>query len=300
MIRAVEKFHRRFNFEAAQENADENRLRRELTILCDELDSLLEQNKIQPGNLPTQSRRAALWFFFLRREDHLSAHLNSTRQIQFACNKRYRSFNNAPLIKFYNSTILYQVKHRDHSFEFILHEGYLNAPKEIQSLLISLPGRKRMSKKTQSVLREYSRSEQFRTIQKQLNHLSKALYCESDAAGSFYHLKELFQRVNSTYFKGQHSLPHLSWSTAATYRKFGHYNPATDSIQLSRTLDAKNIPEYVVEFVLFHELLHRAMGILEKNGRQYAHRTEFRKRELAFAQYEEAQIFLDKLASTHK
>ncbi|MCD6474888.1 MAG: hypothetical protein J7K85_01330 [Anaerolineaceae bacterium] len=300
LIRAAERFHHQVNFEAAQEKADKNRLRRELTLLCGELDSILDKNRIQPGNLPAQSRRAALWFFFLRREDHLSAHLKSTQQIQFACNKRYRSLNNAPLIKFYNSNILYQVKHRDHSFEFILHEGYLNAPKEIQSLLISLPGRKRMSKKTRSILREHSHSEQFRKIQIQLNQHSIALYRESDAIGRFYHLKEAFERVNSAYFKGQHSLPHLCWSTRVTRRKFGHYNPTTDSIQLSRTLDGKNIPEYVIDFVLYHELLHRDLGFLEKNGRQYAHRTEFRQRELAFSQYEKAQTFLDRLASILK
>lgn len=300
LIRAAEKFHHQVNFEAAQENADENRLRKEVSNVCRELDSILDKNCIQPGNLPPQSRRAALWFFFLRKEDHLANHLKCTQQIQSALFTLSRSHKKPPIIKFYNSNILYQVKHRDHSFEFILHEGYLNAPKDIQSLLISLPGRKRMSKKTRSILREYSGSEQFRKIQIQLNQHSIALYHESDAIGRFYHLKEVFERVNSAYFKGQHSLPHLCWSTRVTRRKFGHYNPTIDSIQLSRTLDGKKIPEYVIDFVLYHELLHRDLGFLEKNGRQYAHRTEFRQRELAFPQYEKAQAFLDRLASTLK
>ncbi|MCD4751689.1 MAG: hypothetical protein K8R40_01325 [Anaerolineaceae bacterium] len=300
LIRAAEKFHHQVNFETAQEKADENRLRRELSNICRELDSILDKHSIQPGNLPAQSRRSALWFFFLRREDHLSIHLKCTQQIQSAFVTCHRFHNNPPLIKFYNSSTLYRVKHKNHSLEFILHEGYLNAPKEIQSLLFSLPGRKRMSKKTQSILREYSHSEPFRKIQRELNQHGIALYRESAAIGRFYHLKEVFQRVNAAYFREQHSLPHLCWSTRATHRKFGHYNPATDSIQLSRTLDRGATPEYVIDFVLYHELLHRDLGILEKNGRQYAHRTEFRQRELSFPQYEKAQAFLDRLASTHK
>ena len=297
LIRASEKFHHQVNFEASQEKADETRLHKKICTICQELDSILNKKNIQPGNLPPQSRRAALWFFFLRKEDNLSHHLKCTHQLQSAFTTRSRFQNNPPAIKFYNSNTLYRVKHRDHSFEFILHEGYLNAPKEIQSLLISLPERKRMSKKTRSILREYSRGEQFRKIQKQLNTRSIALYLESDAIGRCYHLKEVFQRVNAAYFKGRQSLPHLCWSTRATHRKFGHYNPAVDSIQLSLTLDAKTIPEYVVDFVLYHELLHRDLGILEKNGRQYAHRTEFRHREQAFPQYIKAQAFLDRLAS---
>jgi len=300
LIRAAEKFHHQVNFEAAQENADENRLHKEVNNICLELDSILDENSIQSGNLPAQSRRAALWFFFLRKEDHLANHLKCTQQIQSALFTPFRSHKKPPIIKYYNSNILYRVKHRNHSFEFMLHEGYLNAPKVIQSQLISLPERKRMSKKTSSILRDYSHGEQFRKIQSQLNQRSIAIYRESDAIGRFYHLKEVFQRVNAAYFKGKHSIPHLCWSTRATRRKFGHFNPVIDSIQLSRTLDGKKIPEYVIDFVLYHELLHRDLGFLEKNGRQYAHRTEFRQRELAFPQYEKAQAFLDRLASTHK
>ena len=300
LIRASENFHRRVNFEAGQENADEHRLRIELNNICQKIENILDKNNIQPGNLPPQSRRAALWFFFLREEDNLFSHLKSTQQIQSGFTTRARFHNNPPVIKFYHSSTLYRIKHRGHSFEFMLHEGYLNAPQEIQSLLLSLPERKRMSKKTRAVLREYSRSEPFRKIQKQLNQHGKARYCESDAIGRFYHLKEVFQRVNAAYFSGQHSLPHLCWSARSTYRKFGHYNPATDSIQLSRTLDRETTPEYVIDFVLYHELLHRDLGILEQNGRQYAHRTEFRRRELAFPQYDKAQAFLDRLAATRK
>jgi len=298
LVRSAEKFHQQINLEAAQAILDESRLRTRLNSVCLQIETALQANHIQPGNLPTPSRRAALWFFYLRSEQHLRQHLEMTQNFQTTLIQRYRLRHTPPTIKFYYSNYLYRVERREHSFDFTLHQGYLHAPKEIQKVLCDLPGRKRMSKKTQTILRDYSRSDDFRHIQTQLDQRGKAIYRETEAIGANYHLKEVFQRINYAYFDGEQPLPHLCWSPRPTRRKFGHYNPATDSIQLSRTLDHPNIPEYVVDFVMYHELLHRDLGIHLKNGRHSAHRTDFRRQEQEFAQHDQAQAFLKKLATT--
>ena len=300
LVRAAEKFHQQINIEAARAILDETRLLAGLSSTCQQIESALAAAGIQPGNLPTPSRRAALWFFYLRSAQHLRQHLEITQLYQSTLIQTYHLRHTPPLVKLYYSNYLYRVERRKHSFDFTIHQGYLTAPEAIQKVLLSLPGRKRMSKKTLAALRDYSRSDSFRQIQNELDRRGKAVYRETDAIGKHVHLNEAFQRINYAYFEGAHSLPHLCWSSRPTHRKFGHYNPATDSIQLSRTLDNPQVPEYVIDFVMYHELLHRDLGIHYKNGRHYAHRADFRHQEQDFAHYEQAQAFLKQLASTSK
>ena len=62
-------------------------------------------------------------------------------------------------------------------------------------------------------------------------------------------------------------------------------------------LDSNLIPQFVVEFVLYHELLHKAIGVKYINGRYMAHTTEFRRQEQQFKFILEASQFLEKIAN---
>jgi predicted metal-dependent hydrolase len=72
----------------------------------------------------------------------------------------------------------------------------------------------------------------------------------------------------------------------------GHYNAHTDTLMLSITLDAVPVPRYVIDYVMYHEMLHKQFGVSVVNGRRYAHTPEFRAAEQAFARYEEAEAYL--------
>jgi hypothetical protein len=62
---------------------------------------------------------------------------------------------------------------------------------------------------------------------------------------------------------------------------------------MSRTLDDLNVPEIVVEFVLYHELLHKHHGAKLVNGKRMVHTPEFRRSERKFKFYQEAQRWLE-------
>ncbi len=62
---------------------------------------------------------------------------------------------------------------------------------------------------------------------------------------------------------------------------------------MSRTLDNPQIPQIVVELVLYHELLHKHHGLKWINGKCMAHTPEFRRNERKFKYYQEAQQWLD-------
>jgi hypothetical protein len=48
------------------------------------------------------------------------------------------------------------------------------------------------------------------------------------------------------------------------------------------------VPPYVVEFIVYHEMLHAQLGVEEQNGRRAVHTRELRRREKLFKEYEKA------------
>jgi hypothetical protein len=52
-----------------------------------------------------------------------------------------------------------------------------------------------------------------------------------------------------------------------------------------------------VDFIVYHELLHRQLGLTWKNNRSAAHTPELAQRERQFQHYDEAKAVLRKLAS---
>lgn len=114
--------------------------------------------------------------------------------------------------------------------------------------------------------------------------------------GTAYDLGESFDRVNAAYFGGKMPRPKLTWNATFTGRKFGHYDWIADTVMVSRTLDSPRVPPFVVDYLMFHELLHKFHGLHWSNGRGYAHTAEFYRDERKFAQYSEAEAVLQQLA----
>ena len=118
----------------------------------------------------------------------------------------------------------------------------------------------------------------------------------STSRGSFYDLERLFQRLNRRYFDGEVERPTLTWSQRRTRRILGHHDAVHDTIVISKTLDSADVPEWFVEFVLYHEMLHIKHPARFIKGRRYYHTKAFRNEEQRFPRYEEAQRWLELIA----
>jgi hypothetical protein len=110
-------------------------------------------------------------------------------------------------------------------------------------------------------------------------------------------LAESFDRVNAEYFDGAMTRPRLVWSRTFAVRKYGHYDHAHDTVMVNAVLDRQTVPEFTVDFLVYHELLHRQLGITWKSNRIAAHTPDFAEKERQFKQYEQAKAVLRKLAS---
>lgn len=118
----------------------------------------------------------------------------------------------------------------------------------------------------------------------------------SSSKGRVYDLDKLFARINRLYFNEAIQKPTLTWSQRRTRRILGHHDAVHETIVVSKTLDASDVPEWFVEYILFHEMLHIKHPARIIGGRRYYHTNAFRADERRFPHYEAAQNWLEHIA----
>jgi hypothetical protein len=114
--------------------------------------------------------------------------------------------------------------------------------------------------------------------------------------GKVYDLVEMFSGLNARYFGGNLDRPLLSWSKRPTRRVLGHHDHVHNTIVISRTLDDPGIPSFVVEYVLYHEMLHVKHPPRVVSGRTSYHGRPFREDEQLFERIGEALKWMEKIA----
>ncbi len=112
--------------------------------------------------------------------------------------------------------------------------------------------------------------------------------------GAAYDLDEMFASINAQYFAGTIAKPVLTWSATKTYRILGHHDATHDHITISKSLDTTDVPRYVVESVLYHEMLHIHHPTIHSGGRRYNHTAAFRRDERKFAKFAEAESWIER------
>ena len=118
----------------------------------------------------------------------------------------------------------------------------------------------------------------------------------SSAQGETYDLDKLFAKVNRRYFDSSLEKPTITWSQRKTRTILGHHDRVYETITISKSLDSTQVPEWFVEFILYHEMLHIKHAARMIKGRRYYHTSAFRADERRFAKYDEAQRWLEQIA----
>ena len=108
-------------------------------------------------------------------------------------------------------------------------------------------------------------------------------------------LLESFDRVNDGFFYGLVERPNLKWGSS-TIRKLGSYEYGTDTITISKVFDG--LPTELIDYVMYHEMLHKKHKFNSKNGRNYYHTTEFKKKEREFPNSEWIEREIRKLVGS--
>ena len=113
--------------------------------------------------------------------------------------------------------------------------------------------------------------------------------------GHTYDLEEIFDQLNLRYFHGLLGRPQMTWSRQQARQMLGHYDPAHNTIVVSRVFDRKEVPRCAVEYLVYHEMLHLKHPVRLRGSRRCVHSREFQAEERLFPQLAEAKAFLKRL-----
>lgn len=255
---------------------------RELAAMVDEICGKVGA---WPDMLPGPTLRAYQWFSFLSDQNNFDDHFRTLKRLYHGVPDGH--------IELYNLGGLYRVQKKKGARSLVINEAFIRAPRSVvKDLMAAVNSPKDGAHRSR--IRQYARREEFQEAVLAMEMIG--IRPEGKTRGEVYDLEEVFKRVNKRYFRDRVEMPVLTWNKIITHRKFGHYVPATDTVMISIALDVKDVPPYVIDYVMYHEMLHKKLGVKVVNGRQIAHTPEFRAQEKRFKHYPQAQAFLNKLS----
>ena len=294
LIQTCNYFHQRF-FELAAnandeidltfQNSNVTGIYTELAKAIARIEKLCDKHKTTPADLPNPSFRAYQWLKFLTRKPRLLDHLHALRDFHSLATRLVRSkklISPKLEIRITHSNYLYRINQELGLVSLQIHEGFINAPLEIKEQLVQ-SALNRKNRHYAKLIRAYNSSITFQQIAAELNAGSQVN--RRSYKGSHIDLKEVFDQINQEYFSGKLEQPRLMWSARRSKRRLGYYDPHSNTITINRRFDAPEAPRVLVEYVMYHEMLHQHLGIHEINGRKYAHTHEFKRAEKRFKEY---------------
>jgi hypothetical protein len=166
-----------------------------------------------------------------------------------------------------------------------VHAMFLDAPEAVQKALASYVLERRDDK---HVMGDYVRANV---------HRIRAAKIASPlrAQGHVHDLEAIFDKLNDRYFDGLPAAEgvQITWGRRAARgarerMKLGSYSVAERLIRIHPVLDGAWVPDYFVEHVVYHELLHHVVAPVARGSRMLKHPPEFRRREKLFSHHDRA------------
>lgn len=119
-----------------------------------------------------------------------------------------------------------------------------------------------------------------------------------EVVGKHYNLQALMDRVNEEYFQGVYDL-HITWfqgrrRSVRSQFTFGLYHAPLKLVKINRLLDRADIPEFILSFVIYHEMLHHVVpSYCDEKGIRKIHNKEFKSMEKQFREYDRAKLWIE-------
>jgi hypothetical protein len=186
------------------------------------------------------------------------------------------------------STICLRKDHLEVCISDVLQDAPLLVLEALAEILLCKVYRRRASREARECYLAYvlSPSIRQRIDQARRQRGTKRLL---PARGCWHNLEEIFHRLNQKFFNSELSLTRLGWSLKNSRTILGHYDAGHGMIVINQALDSPTAPGHLVEYLVFHEMLHMRFPV-ERNGhRRVVHSREFRGAERKFPKYEEAR-----------
>ena len=120
----------------------------------------------------------------------------------------------------------------------------------------------------------------------------------SHPAGRHQDLRDYLTEENHRWFEGKFR-GRIGWSrmNPGQVRKrirLGSWSEQHQLIRVHPALDTATTPDYVLRFVVFHEMLHALLGAEESGGRRRFHGPQFKKLEVEHPDHDRAEEWIER------
>lgn len=111
--------------------------------------------------------------------------------------------------------------------------------------------------------------------------------------GNVYNLKQIYDALNEEYFDNALDL-RLTWFGTHNKRcrsrvTFGLYHDPLKLIKINRMLDSPAFPDYLVSYVVYHEMVHHVCpSYVDESGYHHIHTRAFKQKEAEFKYFDMA------------
>jgi hypothetical protein len=193
-----------------------------------------------------------------------------------------------------NTRSMITVRWRNGSCVVRLHQMFLEAAEDVLRALAAFI--RRPSIRHKSLLRAFIKNheEMIRAAEVPVKPRIPRLHPE----GKHVDLRGYFQGLNEVYFGGRLGCA-ITWGMRKRGRRprtirLGSYCPDKRIIRIHPALDSPAVPAYVIEDVIYHEMLHHELGMVRVNGRVLSHHRTFKVMEKAFPHSAGAREWIQK------
>lgn len=184
-----------------------------------------------------------------------------------------------------NSSTMISSRVRRGELQLRLHHMFIKAPESILSILADyLLDRGKDHRRLDGFI--------------ELNHnrvRRRIPAAPGNSRGRRFDLTAIRDALNRAYFGEPVEVPVVWGASRRTRRRrsirLGSYCYEERVIRIHPALDQNFVPAYVVAGVVYHEMLHHALGARDENGRRLVHTREFRECEARFAHYRKAEAW---------
>ncbi|MBA2369098.1 MAG: hypothetical protein H0V82_08770 [Candidatus Protochlamydia sp.] len=189
-----------------------------------------------------------------------------------------------------NRSTLLSVKWEPEFAKVSLHRMFLLAPRNVmQALAFYLNGEhKKLAANIKAFIEE--------NLHK-LNYSHELDSTKLETKGKFHNLQLIFAQLNREYFNQSLNL-RITWfgnskKKAQNRIVFGLYHDPLKLIKINRFMDQKHFPDYLIAYVVYHEMLHYVCpAFVDSNGQKHIHSKAFKELEKKFKFYDLAKQWI--------
>jgi hypothetical protein len=124
---------------------------------------------------------------------------------------------------------------------------------------------------------------------------SRNLLCSP--RGVHYDLREILESLQGQGLVNDDHSAFMSWTDKPNRFRMGYCSVLMKVIAISSILDSADIPKFVAEYVLYHEMIHLEKGL---DSMKSQHNADFRRMERKYPRFREAEDWLKRIAAETK